>query len=118
MVKRYEDELHLLKTIKGQLNTAIRHQFTLMEAIGTISLPQEILDKESPDYKQLGEVLYDNVLGVAFCSKRIEEITNVIRARAGLKEMDYSETFPNQVIRQFKEHVEEMKAELKEKEAV
>lgn len=118
MVKRLRDELNLLKTIKGQLNTAIRHQFTLMETIGKVELPDDFTRPAGLDYTQIGEVLYENVLMCANVSKRIEDVTNVIRVEAGTSKKDYSNSIANQVIDGFHVQVEESRTELEASKAV
>lgn len=118
MVKRYEDELHLLKTIKGQLNTAIRHQHTLMDSIGTLELPDDYARPKDLNYTEVGEVLYQTLVMSASVSKIIEDLTNVVRVEDGREKMDYSESIANQVIKEFHRDVQELKAELEEKQAV
>lgn len=118
MVKRYQDELHLLKTIKGQLNTAIRHQSSLLGVIGTLELPDDFARPKGLNYTQVGEVLYQTLVMSASVSKMIEDITNIVRVEDGREKMDYSESIASKVIAEFKEDIEEAKAEAELEKAV
>ena len=118
MVKRYRDELHLLKTIKGQLNTAIRHQATLAKSIGQLPLPEDFPRQKHLEYDRVGEVLYETLLFTATVSKRIEEVTNLIRVEAGTTEKDYSNSVANKVINDHMAHCEEVFEEMKAAGAV
>ena len=92
----YSQELHLLRTSKGQLSSVVKMLMQLMESIGEHAAPMNT--RHGEHFDKWGEILYKLCVITAYANQDLESLTNDLRRKEGKKPLDYSNSFSTLLI--------------------